>query len=143
MLYPKSALKILIAGLVLAVLSPAFTASNAEAEIFYCKSTRGPSGGSKYCNFLLFDENFRRHRQVIVAHGAVREIDIGGRYDVFCVLVQNHTGVPNNIAYRKQQCRKTDTGREYKVPIRALNMRRGRNGFSTDAVNGLLPADRW
>jgi hypothetical protein len=111
----------------------------ARAEIFYCQSTRSPSGTSKYCNFLLFDRTFTRHRQIVVAQGARREVALNGRYDVFCVLVQNTRGVPENIGYRKEQCRKTDTGREYKVPIRALNMRRGRDGFSTDAVSSHLP----
>lgn len=120
-----------------------FTSSTAQAEIFFCQSTRTPAGSAKYCNFLLFDNAFTRHRQIIVAQGARREIAINGRYDLFCVLVQNTKGVPENIAYRKQQCRQTDTGREYKVPIRALNMRRGRDGFSTDATIDHLPATRW
>jgi len=119
------------------------SAGSARAETFYCQSTRGPNGSAKYCNFLLFDRSFSRHRQVIVAQGARREIVLNGRYDVFCVLVQNTRGVPENIAYRKQQCRKTDTGREYKVPLRALNMRRGRDGFSTNSVGSILPDDSW
>lgn len=118
-----------------------FSVSDARAEIFYCESTRSPNGAARYCNFLLFDSSFSRHRQVIVAQGARREIAINGRYDLFCVLVQNTQGVPENIAYRKQQCRKSDTGREYKVPIRALNMRRGRDGYSTNAVSSTLPDD--
>ncbi|ASP32145.1 hypothetical protein [Labrenzia sp. VG12] len=117
--------------------------TSADAEIFFCESTRGPNGSAKYCNFLLFDNGFTRHRQVIVAQGARRDVPINGRYDVFCVLVQNTRGVPDNIAYRTQQCRKSDTGREYKVPIRALNMRRGRDGFSTDAVNSAPRTTRW
>lgn len=134
-------ISVLCAGLLAipAVLFPA----TAEAEIFYCQSTRGPSGSAKYCNFLLFDSGFTRHRQVVVAQGARREVKLDGRYDVFCVLVQNTTGVPDNIAYRKQQCRMSDTGREYKVPIRALNMRRGRDGFSTDAVTSFPKTTRW
>jgi len=123
----------------LALASPA----EAKAEIFYCQSTNGPNGSAKYCNFLLFDHSFTRHRQVIVAQGARRSIPLNGRYDLFCVLVQNVKGVPNNIAYRKQQCRHSDTGREYKVPIRALNMRRGRDGFSTDTIGFHLPSDGW
>jgi len=115
----------------------------ARAEIFYCQSTRGASGTSKYCNFLLFDRSFTRHRQIVVAQGARREVALNGQYDVFCVLVQNTRGVPNNIAYRKEQCRQTDTDKEYKVPIRALNMRRGREGFSTNAVSSHLPKDSW
>jgi len=124
-------------------LNSVLSAGNAQAEIFYCESTRGPNGSGRYCNFLLFDTSFSRHMQVVVAQGARREVAINGRYDVFCVLVQNTTGVPDNIAYRKQQCKKTDTGREYKVKIRALNMRRGRDGFSSDTVQGLLPKERW
>lgn len=132
-----------LAGMMLAGLTLTHSAGEARAEIFYCESTRSPTGNAKYCNFLLFDQSFRRHRQVIVAQGARREVAINGRYDLFCVLVQNTRGVPENFAYRKQQCRKTDTGREYKVPIRALNMRRGRDGFSTDAIGSLLPDDSW
>lgn len=113
------------------------------AEIFFCKSTRTPQGSAKYCNFLLFDKGFQRHRQIVVAQGARRTFAVNGRYDLFCVLVQNHTGVPDNIAYRKQQCRQTDTGREYKAPIKSLNMRRGRDAFSTDAPQVVRPADRW
>jgi len=124
-------------------LTAVLSAGSARAEIFYCQSTRSPSGNAKYCNFLLFDRSFSRHRQVIVAQGARREVAINGRYDLFCVLVQNTKGVPDNIAYRKQQCRKSDTGREYKVPIRALNMRRGRDGFSSNSVGALLPDDSW
>ena len=115
----------------------------AQAEIFYCQSTRGPNGSAKYCNFLLFDAAFTRHRQIIVAQGAQRRVPLNGRYDLFCVLVQNTQGVPDNIAYRKQQCQKSDTGREYKVPLKALNMRRGRDGFSTNAVASHLPDDSW
>jgi hypothetical protein len=115
----------------------------ARAEIFYCESTRTPKGSEPFCNFLLFDNAFTRHTQVIVAQGARREFAVNGRYDLFCVLVQDHKGVPNNFAYRKQQCQKSDTGREYKVKIRALNMRRGRDGFSSDTVSGLLPKERW
>ncbi|GAB4513682.1 MAG: hypothetical protein Tsb0019_11170 [Roseibium sp.] len=119
------------------------TAGEARAEIFYCQSTRGPNGSAKYCNFLLFDRAFTRHRQVVVAQGARREVPLNGRYDVFCVLVQDVLGVPDNIGYRKQQCRQSDTGKDYKVPVRALNMRRGREGFSTDAVSSHLPKDSW
>lgn len=132
-----------LAGLSIVALLAAIHSSDARAEIFYCESTRGPNGGAKYCNFLLFDKAFTRHRQIVVAQGARREVAINGRYDIFCVLVQNDTGVPDNIAYRTQQCRKTDTGREYKVPIKALNMRRGRDGFSTDQIGSNLPEERW
>jgi len=118
---------------------PIFTASQARAEVFYCESTRTPNGNAKYCNFLLFDWYFSRHRQVVVPRGERREIALNGRYDVFCVLVQNHRGVPNNIAYRKQQCRQSDTGRSYQAPIKALNMRRGRRPVSTDAASAPLP----
>ncbi|MHA7773464.1 hypothetical protein [Roseibium sp. M-1] len=122
---------------------PGLSIGEARAEIFYCESTRTPNGSQPFCNFLLFDNAFTRHTQVIVAQGARREFSVDGRYDLFCVLVQNHKGVPDNFAYRKQQCIKSDTGREYKVKIRALNMRRGRDGFSSDTVNGLLPKERW
>jgi hypothetical protein len=132
-----------LAILLVALWACVATSGSAQAEIFYCESTRSPNGAAKYCNFLLFDRSFSRHRQVIVAQGARRDVAINGRYDLFCVLVQNTKGVPNNIAYRKQQCRKSDTGREYKVPIRALNMRRGRNGFSTDAVGSLPSRSNW
>ncbi|MCK7611843.1 hypothetical protein [Roseibium sediminicola] len=132
-----------LAALLFSGLVSLVSAGSARAEIFYCQSTRSPNGSAKYCNFLLFDRSFSRHRQVIVAQGARREVAINGRYDLFCVLVQNTRDVPDNFAYRKQQCRKTDTGREYKVPIRALNMRRGRDGFSTDAIGSLLPDDSW
>ncbi|POF28042.1 hypothetical protein [Roseibium marinum] len=115
----------------------------ARAELFYCKSTRTPQGNEPYCNFLLFDKSFTRHKQVIVAQGAVRDVDINGNYDVFCVLVQGHTGTPDQFDYRRQQCRQSDTGRNYQFPIKALNMRQGRNGFSSDAVQNLLPAQRW
>ncbi len=130
-----------ILALIASLASVPFVAE-ARAEIFFCQSTRGPNGSGKYCNFLLFDKSFNRHRQIVVARGAQRRVVINGRFDVFCVLVQNHTGVPDNIAYRKQQCRETDTGRNYKFPIRELNMRRGRNGFSTDTL-GLLPSSSW
>lgn len=132
-----------LAALLSSGLITVVSVGSAQAEIFYCQSTRSPKGSAKYCNFLLFDSSFSRHRQVIVAQGARREVAINGRYDLFCVLVQNTQGVPENIAYRKQQCRQSDTGREYKVPIRALNMRRGRDGFSTDAIGSLLPDDSW
>ena len=138
--------RFLAANLICSGLSAIFAVTlpaPADAEIFFCESTRSPTGSAKYCNFLLFDTGFTRHRQVIVAQGARREIPVNGRYDLFCVLVQNTKGVPDNIAYRKQQCRQSDTGREYKVPIRALNMRRGRDGFSTDAVNSAPRTTRW
>lgn len=139
----RHAVLLFSAAVLAAGLNSFVSAGNAQAEIFYCQSTGGPNGTARYCNFLLFDNSFTRHMQVVVAQGAHREVAINGRYDVFCVLVQNTRGVPDNIDYRKQQCRKTDTGREYKVKIRALNMRRGRDGFSSDTVNGLLPQDRW
>ncbi|MBN9669789.1 hypothetical protein [Roseibium aggregatum] len=110
---------------------PELTSSEARAETFFCESTRTPNGDAKYCNFLLFDQKFRRHQQVVVPKGGRRDVAINGRYNVFCVLVQNHRGVPDNIAYRKQQCRKSDTGRNYQAPIKDLNMRRGRDPFST------------
>ncbi|PVB60172.1 hypothetical protein [Labrenzia sp. 011] len=136
-------LTVILAGLVwtgsLGIAPP----ERAHAEIFYCESTRSPGGHSKYCNFLLFDKSFTRHKQVIVAQGAVRDVEINGRYDVFCVLIQNHMGRPGQFEYRKQQCRKTDTGRNYQFPIKALNMRRGRDGFSSDSVRTFLPANPW
>jgi len=132
-----------LATLVLALPASILSSGSAQAEIFYCQSTRSPTGSAKYCNFLLFDRSFSRHRQLIVAQGARREVALAGRYEIFCVLVQNTRGVPKNIAYRTEQCRETDTGREYKVPIRALNMRRGRDGFSTNAVAAHLPDEKW
>ncbi|MEM5583979.1 MULTISPECIES: hypothetical protein [unclassified Roseibium] len=125
------------------LLLPLLSAGQANAEVFYCQSTRGPDGSSKYCNFLLFDRSFNRHRQIVVAQGARREVPLNGQYQVFCVLVQNTIGVPDNIAYRTRQCRQSDTGRNYQVPVRALNMRRGRDGYSTDAVAQHLPNDNW
>ncbi len=115
----------------------------AQAEIFYCQSTRTPQGNLPYCNFLLFDKSFTRHKQVIVAQGAFREVDINGRYDVFCVLVQRTKGRPGQFDYRKEQCRQNDTGRNYQFPIKALNMRRGRDGFSSDTVKTFLPNEGW
>ncbi|GAA0783357.1 hypothetical protein E1180_02710 [Roseibium denhamense] len=114
----------------------------AKAETFYCKSTKTPNGQAKYCNFLLFDRSFTRHKQIVVRRGARTNVAVNGRYDVFCVLVQDHRGVPTNIAYRKQQCQKTDTGRNYQFPIREMNMRKGRNGFSTDRTNAFAPQNR-
>jgi len=132
-----------LAGLGLVAFFSALAPSPAQAELFYCKSTRTPEGNRAYCNFLLFDKSFTRHQQVIVGQGAIREVPVNGRYDVFCVLVQDTQRTPDQFAYRKQQCQKSDTGRNYQFPIRALNMRRGRNGFSTDAPQGFLPAQRW
>lgn len=139
----KKALPVFVAAMTAVVLGLPATASDAQAEIFYCKSTRKADGTGKYCNFLLFDNAFTRHRQVVVGQGAYREVAINGRYDVFCVLVQDNLGAPNNIEYRKQQCQKTDTATEYKVPIRAMNMRRGHAGFSTDNVTGFMPRSAW
>lgn len=115
----------------------------AQAETFYCQSTKGPNGSPKYCNFLLFDRSFSRHRQIVVPLGSRRDVPLGGRYDLFCVLVQDVPGLPDNIAYRKQQCRKSDTGKEYKVPIKTLNMRRGREGYSTHALEAYFPGKGW
>ncbi|TYC63546.1 hypothetical protein FMN50_04235 [Rhodobacterales bacterium] len=128
-----------LAALVLGVGGGAMVPAAAKAEIFYCESTKTKSGTAKYCNFLLFDRNFTRHKQIVLAQGAHRDVAINGKYDLFCVLVQNHRNVPNNLAYRTQQCKKTDTGKEYKVPIRAMNMRRGHDGFSSNTVRGFLP----
>ncbi|EAV46179.1 hypothetical protein SIAM614_10133 [Stappia aggregata IAM 12614] len=139
----RYALPAVLAGIISIGAFPPAAPQKAWAEIFYCESTRTPNGSEPYCNFLLFDKAFTRHMQVIVAQGARRDIDVNGRYDVFCVLVQNHRNVPDNFAYRKQQSKTTDTGREYKVPIRAINLRRGRDGFSSNNVQSLLPKERW
>lgn len=139
----RYALAAVLAGLVSIGSFPFAAPQKAWAEIFYCQSTRTPNGSEPYCNFMLFDKAFTRHMQVIVAQGARRDVAVNGRYDVFCVLVQNHRNVPDNFAYRKQQCKKSDTGREYKVPIRAINLRRGRDGFSSNNVQSLLPKERW
>lgn len=137
------ALKVVFGSACLTLAATVFTPSSASAEVFHCESTRTPNGNAKYCNFLLFDSSFTRHRQVVVAQGARRNVAINGRYDVFCVLVQNHKGVPNNIALRKRQCRKSDTSRNYQVAIKKFNLRRGRDGFSTNAPQIVRPADRW
>jgi len=139
MLIPKQVL--ILGSLCAALMWPVFLASPAKAEVFYCQSTKTPKGNGKYCNFLLFDASFKQHRQVVVAQGRWTRFAVRGRYDVFCVLVQDHRGVPDNIAYRTQQCRKTDTGRNYKFQIKELNMRRGRDGFSTDNVSAFLPTN--
>lgn len=139
----KKVLPVVLAAMTATVLGLPATSSDAQAEMFYCKSTRKKDGTGKYCNFLLFDKAFTRHKQVVVAQGAYREVAINGRYDVFCVLVQDTLGAPSNVEYRKQQCKKTDTAIEYKVPIRAMNMRRGNAGFSTDNVSGFMPRSAW
>jgi len=128
-------------GLCAVLMWPLLFASTAKAEVFYCQSTKTPKGNGKFCNFLLFDTSFQQHRQLVVAQGRWTRFAVRGRYDVFCVLVQDHRRVPDNIAYRTQQCRKTDTGRNYKFEIKELNMRRGRDGFSTDNVGAFLPAN--
>ncbi|MET1414904.1 hypothetical protein ABVF61_21705 [Roseibium sp. HPY-6] len=139
----KFALRALLSGAGLALLAVTFAPSAAEAETFFCESTKTPGGNAKYCNFLLFDNGFNRHRQIVVAQGARRHVELNGRYDLFCVLVQNHKGVPNNLALRTQQCKNTHNGREYKVAIREFNLRRGRNGFSTNTAPIVRPVDRW
>ncbi|MBG6146947.1 hypothetical protein IWQ48_002215 [Labrenzia sp. EL_13] len=143
-MFPLSrAMRVCLSGAGFALFAALFVPSSASAEVFHCESTRTPNGSSKYCNFLLFDSNFSRHRQVVVAQGARRNIAINGRYDVFCVLVQDHNGVPNNIALRTKQCRKSHSGRNYQVAIKKYNLRRGRDGFSTNAPQIVRPVDRW
>ncbi|WP_305985301.1 hypothetical protein [Roseibium sp. MMSF_3544] len=143
MTYGKLSIGTCLVGIFLGLAATVGTPSQASAATFFCESTKSKNGNKKYCNFLLFDSSFKRHRQIVVAQGARRNFNVNGRYDLFCVLVQDIKGVPRNIAYRKQQCRKTDTGIEYKVPIRDLNMRRGIAGFSTNAAQVVRPADRW
>lgn len=143
MLSGKYALNSSLFGAGLALIAAAFSPSSASAETFICESTQTPGGTAKYCNFLLFDTSFSRHRQVVLAQGARKKIAINGRYDLFCVLVQNHRGVPDNIKLRTRQCKDTHNGREYKVAIREFNLRRGRNGYSTNTAPIVRAVDRW
>ncbi|MEM8700882.1 MAG: hypothetical protein AAGF82_03580 [Pseudomonadota bacterium] len=139
----KYALKTSLFGAGLALFAAMFAPSSATAEIFICESTHTPNGAAKYCNFLLFDASFSRHSQIVLAQGARKRVAINGRYDLFCVLVQNHKGVPDNLALRTRQCKKTHNGREYKVPIQKFNLRRGRDGYSTNTAPIVRAVDRW
>lgn len=139
----KYALKTSLFGAGVALLTAVFSPAPASAETFICESTQTPNGTAKYCNFLLFDASFSRHSQIILAQGARKRVALNGRYDLFCVLVQNHKGVPNNLALRTQQCKKTHNGREYKVAIKEFNLRRGRNGYSTNTAPLVRAVDRW
>lgn len=139
----KYALKTSLFGAGFALFAAAFSPSSASAETFICESTQTPDGKARYCNFLLFDASFSRHTQIVLAQGARKRVAINGRYDLFCVLVQNHRGVPDNIALRTKQCKNTHNGREYKVAIREFNLRRGRNGYSTNTAPLVRAVDQW
>ncbi|WP_306145449.1 hypothetical protein [Roseibium sp. MMSF_3412] len=130
-------------GVGFALFAAAFSPSSASAETFICESTQTPDGKARYCNFLLFDTSFSRHTQIVLAQGARKRVAINGRYDLFCVLVQNHRGVPDNIALRTKQCKNTHNGREYKVAIREFNLRRGRNGYSTNTAPLVRAVNQW